>query len=113
MAVGDRTETRMVGPVALTNSNAAVGSAVPTSRQWVIKQLVVCNTDGADRLVYLAIGSAATAANRLMSALPIAAGDTLVWDTALVLNAGERFHGFADTGSVVTVTAIGWLKETA
>jgi hypothetical protein len=101
----------MVGPVALTNANAAVGSAVPANRQWVIKQLVVCNTDGADRLVYLAIGSAATAANRLMSALPIAAGDTLVWDTPLVMNASEQLFGYADTGSVVTVTAMGWVKE--
>ena len=111
MAVGDRTEIRMIGPVALTNSNAGVGSAVPSSRQWVIKQLAICNTDGSDRLVYLAIGTAATVANRLMSALPIAAGDTLIWDTPLVLNAAEQLFGFADTGSVVTVTAMGWVKE--
>lgn len=111
MAVGDRTEIRMIGPVALTNSNAGVGSAVPSSRQWVIKQLAICNTDGSDRLVYLAIGTAATAANRLMSALPIAAGDTLIWDTPLVLNAAEQLFGYADTGSVVTVTAMGWVKE--
>jgi len=111
MAVGDRTETRMIGPVALTNSNATVGSAVPVNRQWVIKQLAICNTDGADRLVYLAIGTAATAANRVMSALPIAAADTLIWDTPLVMNAGEQLYGYADTGSVVTVTAMGWEKE--
>lgn len=111
MAVGDRTEKRLVGPVALTASNATVGSAVPSSRVWVVKQIAICNTDGNDRIVYLAVGSAATAANRLFSALPIAAGDTIIWDTALVMTATEQFYGYADTGSVVTVTAVGWEKE--
>jgi hypothetical protein len=47
----------------------------------------------------------------LFSALPIAAGDTIIWDTALVMSATEQFYGYADTGSVVTVTAVGWEKE--
>jgi len=96
MAIGDRTEKRLVGPVALTNANASVGSAVPASRAWVIK---------------LAVGTAATASNRFFSALPIAGGDTIIWDTALTLTAGEQLFGYADTGSVVTVTAVGWEKE--
>jgi hypothetical protein len=113
MAAGDRTESRLLGPENLGSTTAALGSAaVPSNRQWVVKQIALCNTDGADRIVYLGIGGTGSG-QRLLSALPIAAGDTLIWDTALVLNAGERFHGFADTGSVVTVTAIGWLKETA
>jgi hypothetical protein len=111
MSVGDRTEKRLVGPVALTNSNATVGSAVPSSRVWVAKQVIICNTDGADRLVYLAIGTAATVANRFISALPIAAADTIVLDTALVMTAGEQLYGYADTGSVVSVTMVGWEKE--
>jgi len=111
MAVGDRTEKRLVGPVALTGSNAAVGSAVPASRNWVIKQFIICNTDGTDRLVYLAIGSSDAPGNRLLSALPVAAGDTLVWDTAVTLTATEQLFGRSDTASVVTVTAVGWEKE--
>lgn len=111
MAVGDRTEKRLVGPVALTNANATVGIAVPASRVWVIKQIAICNTDGSDRLFYLAIGTAATAANRLLSACPIAANDTIVWDTALTMTANEQLYGYADTGSVVTVTVVGWEKE--
>lgn len=111
MAVGDRTEKRVVGPAALASSNTAVGSAVPASRVWVIKQFVICNTDTVDRLVTLAIGTAATPANRIFSLLPIAAGDTIIWDTALTLVAAEQLFGFSDTGSVVTVTAVGWEKE--
>ncbi len=111
MAVGDRTEKRLVGPVALTASNATVGSAVPANYQWTVKQVIVCNTDGSDRLAYMAIGSAATAANRFMSAMPIAASDTVVLDTALVLNAGEYFYGYGDAGSVLSVTVVGWEKQ--
>lgn len=111
MAVGDRTEKRLVGPAALTASNATVGSAVPSSRVWVTKQVILCNTDGADRLVYFAIGTAATAANRIFSALPIAAGDTIVLDCAVVMAAAEQFYGYADAASVVTVTVNGWEKE--
>lgn len=111
MAVGDRTEKRLVGPVALTASNAGVGSAVPASRNWITKQVIFCNTDGSDRLVYFAIGTAATAANRIFSALPIAAGDTVVLDCAVVMSAAEQFFGYADAASVVTVTVNGWEKE--
>lgn len=111
MAVGDRTEKRLVGPVALTAANAAVGIAVPASRQWTVKQIILCNTSGTERLVYMAVGTAATASNRFVSALPIAAGDTVVLDTALVLNATEQFFGYSDSASVVAVTVVGWEKE--
>ena len=111
MAVGDRTEKRLVGPVALSNTNATVGSAVGASKVWVTKQIIICNTDLIDRLVYLAIGTAATAANRFVSALPIAGADVVVLDTALVMTAAEQFYGYSDSGSVVTVTIVGWEKE--
>jgi hypothetical protein len=63
--------------------------------------------------VTLAIGSAATAANRLMSALPIGANDVMIWDTAIVLAAGETLQGLSDTAAKVTVSAFGWEKVTA
>lgn len=109
MAVGDRTETRLVGPVQLTAADAGVGSAVPASRQWTLKQVVFCNTTGAERLVYLGIGSGTT--NRVIHALPIAQFDTVVWDTALVLETGERLFGYSDAASAVNVVVMGWSKE--
>lgn len=111
MAVGDRTEKRLDGPEAMGTSNATFGT-VPASRNWVLKQVVFTNTGGAEALLYLAIGTAATASNRVISGLPIAAFDTIVWDTALVLTAGETLQGYADrTG--VNITVMGWEKETA
>jgi hypothetical protein len=59
------------------------------------------------------VGSAATASNRIMSALPIGANDVIVWDTAIVLAAGETLQGLSDTASKVNVTVVGWEKQTA
>jgi len=112
MAVGDRTESRLGGPVQLGTTTTTICTASAGYAE-VIKQIVICNTDTIDRTVTLAIGSAATAANRLMSAMPIGANDVMIWDTALVLSAGETLQGLSDTASKVTVTVVGWEKQTA
>ena len=112
MAVGDRVESRLGGPVQLGTTTTAICTAA-TGYAEILKQIVICNTDTVDRTVTLAIGSAATAANRLMSSLPIGANDTIVFDTAIVLAAGETLQGLSDTASKVTVTVVGWEKQTA
>jgi hypothetical protein len=112
MAIGDRSESRLGGPVQLGTTTTTIVTAA-TGYSDIIKQIVICNTDTVDRTVTLAIGTAATAANRLMSSLPIGANDTIVFDTAIVLAAGETLEGLSDTASKVTVTAIGWEKQTA
>jgi O-phosphoseryl-tRNA(Cys) synthetase len=109
MAVGDRVEKRLAGPVALGTSNGTIGT-VPANRQWTTKQVVFTNTNGVEALVYFAVGTAATAANRIFSALPIASNDTVVFDTALVVDAAETFQGYADRAGV-NVTVVGWEKE--
>ena len=114
MATGDRKETRLIGPSVLSNSETGLGTAVvPASREHIIKQVILCNTSGTDRLVYLGIGGAATggATSRFLSALPIAAYDTVVLDTALVLVATERLWGYADASSAVNIIVTGWIKE--
>jgi hypothetical protein len=112
MAIGDRNEARLGGPVQLGTTTTVIATAA-TGYADIIKQIIICNTDTIDRTVTLAIGSAATAANRLMSALPIGANDLMVFDTAIVLNAGETLQGLSDTAAKVTVTAVGWEKQTA
>jgi hypothetical protein len=112
MAIGDRNEARLGGPVQLGTTTTTICTAA-TGYAEIIKQIIICNTDTIDRTVTLAIGSAATAANRLMSALPIGANDLMVFDTAIVLAAGETLQGLSDTAAKVTVTAVGWEKQTA
>ena len=113
MAVGDRVEKKFFGPTTLGASSAALGSAVASGYEQVVKQIVICNTSGIDALVYLAIGSAATAGNRFISALPIAANDLMVFDTGIVLSAGDQFYGYSDYASAVNVMAVGWEKQIA
>jgi hypothetical protein len=112
MAVGDRSESRLGGPTQLGTTTTTIATAA-TGYAEVIKQIIICNTDTVDRTVTLAVGSAATASNRIMSALPIGANDVIVWDTALVLAAGESLQGLSDTASKVNVTVVGWEKQTA
>jgi hypothetical protein len=98
----------------LTDTDAGLGAAaVATSREHIIKQIILTNTSGTDRLVYLGVGGAATggATSRFLSALPIAAFDTVVLDTALVLVATERLWGYADAASAVNIIVTGWIKE--
>jgi predicted methyltransferase len=71
----------------------------------------MCNTDTQDRVLSLAIGSAATAANRFVSLLPIAGFDTIILDTGIVLNTGETIQGLSDTGAKVNVVLVGWTKQ--
>jgi hypothetical protein len=71
---------------------------------------MVTNTNSVDAWVTIAIGSTGTASNAIFYQLPIAANDTLVFDTALVVTAAETIRAVADrTG--VNVTAVGWVKE--
>lgn len=110
MAVGDRTEARLGGPTQLGTTTTTIAT-VAASRVEVLKQIIVTNTDTVDRTFSLSIGTAATAANRIISQLPIGANDIIVFDTALVLTAGETLQGLADVANVVNVTVIGWEKE--
>ena len=109
MASGDRAEARLGGPTQLGTSTTTL-CTVTVGHTYVVKQIIISNTDTVDRNVTLAIGSAATAANQIMSALPIGANDLMVWDTALVLNTTETLQGLSDTASKVTVTVVGWDK---
>jgi hypothetical protein len=97
------------GPVQLGTSTTTICTA-GTGITEVIKQIIICNTDTVDRTVTLAIGSAATAANRIVSALPIGANDVIILDTALVLLTTETLQGLSDSASKVTVTVVGWEK---
>ena len=106
-----RAESRLGGPTQLGTSTTTICTAGAGVTE-IIKQIVVCNTDTVDRTFTLAIGSAATASNRLFSNTQIAANDSIIFDTAIVLAATETLQGLSDTASKVTVTAFGWEKTT-
>jgi hypothetical protein len=109
MAVGDRTEIRLYGPSEIGASAGTVGT-VPSSRVWVTKQIILTNTNGVDAWVSVAVGDVTTASNCFMYQLPISGYDTLVFDTALVMTAGETLQAVSDRGGV-NIVGNGWIKE--
>lgn len=128
MAVGDRNEARLndttitggtssVGgtPVSATplGTTTTVVATVPSGYQYIVKQVIICNTDTQDRVLSLAIGTAADLAKRFVSVLPIGGSDTIVLDTGIILNAGENIQGLSDTASKVNIVLHGWTKQTA
>lgn len=110
MASGDVTPKRLAGPVTLGTTTTNLFT-VPSLHQYSIKQIIICNTDSSDRTVSLAIGTAATAANRFVSFMNIPLNTTVTLDTALILENSETLQGLASTASVVTVTVTGWDRE--
>ena len=110
MASGDVFPKMLTVPTQVGTSTTTLFTG-PASHQYTIKQIVICNTDGVDRLITLARGSAATAANCFTYNLPVAGFDTVVLDTALVLVATERLWGYADAASAVNIIVVGWVKE--
>ena len=126
--IGDRNEWRLndttitggtssVGgtPVAATplGTTTTVVATVPSGYQYIVKQVIICNTDTQDRVLSLAIGTAADLAKRFVSVLPIGGSDTIVLDTGIILNAGETIQGLSDTASKVNIVLLGWHKQTA
>lgn len=113
MPAGDRNETRLLGPSALSTTPGLLGSSVSASRVWVIKQITICNTSGSEALVYLAVdpnGVSIADSHYFMYGLPVASKDTLVFDTGIVMVTGDQLYGYADrTG--VNIIVNGWLKE--
>jgi hypothetical protein len=101
------------GQLPGTETTATPGllpAAVPGATQWIIKQLTLCNTSGSAQTASLSLvpsGQTGGAANRLLSALALVAGQTLIYDLAQVMNSGDFLSGVASTASVVTVTISG------
>lgn len=98
----------LCGPTQLGTTTTTLFT-VATAHQYAVKQIIICNTDGVDRTVNLAYdATAATAANCFVFQLPIAAYDTVVLDTAIVLESGDTLQGLSDTANKVTVSVTGW-----
>ena len=41
MATGDRIEKRLLGPIQLSATDAALGSSISSAYTWVIKQIIL------------------------------------------------------------------------
>lgn len=98
----------------LTGS-AATLATVPTTEDWIVDDVVLCNTDSASHTVTLNFvppGGSAAVANELLSAFAVAASTTTslaatLGKLGIVLEAGWFVSGVASTASKVNVWVVG------
>ena len=85
-------------------------ATVPASRQWVVKEIVLCNATATDATVTIHArrgGAAADATRRIASALTVKANETIYWPCSIVLNTGGILSGLASAATAITVTISG------
>jgi len=103
-------QVQLVAPLQLANADAAVYT-VGTQVTAKIGRAVFTNTSGSATTITVGIttGGALAAGTTLISARPIAPGETYVSPelAGAVLPAGSTLRAFAGTASAVTVTVSG------
>ena len=104
------TQAQLVPPVQLGNADASVYS-VPTQSAAKVGRAVFCNTSASATTITAGIttGGALGSATTLISARPIAPGESYVSPelAGAVLPAGSQIHAFAGASASVTFTASG------
>lgn len=81
----------------------AVLATVPAAKLWIIKEIILDNTDAAAQTVTLGI-SGTTAAKRITSAKSVPANDLVILATNTPLNAAETIDGLQSLATGITVT---------
>jgi len=103
-------QVQLVAPLQLANADAAV-YAVPAATTAKIGRAVFCNTSASATTITAGIttGGALSAATTLISARPIAPGESYVSPelAGAVLPAGSAIHASAGAATAVTFTASG------
>lgn len=103
------TQKRLFGPAAAVTSatdDATGRYLVPTSTTTIVKQIILCNTAASSATVRIAVGTTATAANRIISDLTLSANETVSFNASLVMTAAEKLF-FTASATTVTITANG------
>lgn len=101
------TQARLAGPTQPGTTDGTLYT-VPGATSVIVKEIVLTNTTGTAATVSLALnGTAATAANCLLSGYSVPANSTVVFALSTVLNAGDTIHALQGTASACTVTVSG------
>lgn len=99
------TQKRLFGPAAAvtTPTDSTAGRyLVPSATTTIVKQIIFCNTSTTTAAtVNVGVGTTATAANRIISALTVAPSETVTYNCNVVMTATEKLFLVA---SIVDVT---------
>ena len=102
------TVEQIVAPVALSATlTTTLLSAVAASTKYIVKEILLCNTDTVARTVTIYIGSTTGVANTILSAVSLAAGETKFITLSTVLITGDTIKGGASSAGVVSCTISG------
>lgn len=100
---------RIYGPAQPAATNAVLYT-VPALTSVIVRSIHICNTTGSPATVTLAInGSAATAANRWLSAVSVPQTGTYDWSGFLHLSAADTIQGLQSSATACTITISGVL----
>jgi hypothetical protein len=103
------TAARAYGPAQPGTSNGTLYT-VPTDYQFIVRNIHACNTTSSAATLSVGLnGTAATAANCLLSALSIPAYSTYDWSGFLCLEAADTIQSLQGTSGALTVTISGVL----
>lgn len=98
---------QLLAPTALSATTTTTLYTVPASTKAIVKEILLCNTDTSQRTVTMFVGSTSAAANTILSALPLAPGETKFVTLSTVLVAADKISGGASSASVVACTISG------
>lgn len=101
------TVKQLVAPTALTATTTTTLYTVPGATSTIVKEVTLCNTDTVARTVTLFFGNGSAAANTILSALSIAAGETKIITLSSVLIATDTIKGGASSAAVVSIIVSG------
>lgn len=109
------TAKRLYGPAMI--SSASIAYMAPVATTTIVKQIAICNTStsaaGTFRLAVLGSGdSVVNPADCFMYNAAIAAKETIMINTSLVLAASEKIAVESDSGSASISIMINGIEET-
>lgn len=90
-------------------------ATVETATDWVITDIVLCNTTGTAENISLSVvpdGNTADAANRILDGYEVSANDTVkLTGGGTVLHSGDFLSALQSTSGAITVTISGWKEN--
>jgi hypothetical protein len=93
------------------SDNPVTSGSAQAANVTIVKQIIVCNTDTSARTfsLYLAADATVVVADTLFEGVSLAAGETKIINTSIVLRAAQnhKLHARASAGSVVVLTLVG------
>ena len=113
------TQKRLAGPTQLTTTSSSVLYTVPISTTAIVKQIVLCNTTASAvtvTLVLKPLNVAQSTTQNFLTALSLAANETVMMSTSLVLNntgaaasatTSDQIIGYASANSAVNIILTG------